>query len=154
MLWKEIRLSWQIALSLLKKSKSTARYCWRRPEENEVIVSPVKALGLCSLRLHSWPSAPPSQKLNFLGSIPDSIRSEHWIKLNTTIMKWYSKQEWPGINLQLDRLLPEESDTHISRSIFSPSWPTTWKPNYVKICLALKQGEFMMTWILNSLQIL
>ena len=86
----------RLLFSLLKKFKRPAGCCSRHPKENEVRGSPVKTFASGSLRLHIWPSAPQAHKFSLLGSILDLIRPKQWLKL-THWIKWYSKQEWPGI---------------------------------------------------------
>ena len=112
----------RLLFSLLKKFKSPAGCCSRHPKENEVMGSPLKTFASRSLRLHIWPSAPQAHKLSLLGSILDLIRPKQWFKL-THWIKWYSKQEWPGIKQQLHELLSEKIDLLVNMlSIKATLW--------------------------------
>lgn len=120
----------RLLFSLLKKFKSTAGCCSRHPKENEVRGSPVKAFASGYLRLHIWPSAPQAQKLSLLGSILDLIRPKQWFKL-THWIKWYSKQEQPGMKQQLHGLLSEKIDLLVNM--------LSLKPHYGQKLLSSKQ---------------
>lgn len=73
MSWKEVRLSWQIVLFASKEIQEHSKLLLEASKGRKVIVSPAKALGLGSLKLYIWPSAPQAQKLNLVESISDLI---------------------------------------------------------------------------------